>query len=146
MVWAGPLLKPSRLTRDIEKHERRQARASMKRQADKAVADAWEAKRLEIYTRDKGCSRASGRELLFKSDNPFKVADVNHIQLRSAGGPDESWNLCILSREEHDMFHGKHHVFLLEISGDADMTLSFTKLNRETGRIVQQWMSPNPSL
>jgi hypothetical protein len=80
-----------------------------------------------------------------KSNNPFKVADTNHIQLRSAGGPDETWNLVTLSRLEHDQFHLRDPRVALRIEGNADETLTFTTINRETGRVIQSWPSPNPS-
>lgn len=133
--------KPSRLDRDVAKFERRKARDRQRAAAEKAAADAWEAVRRACYARDHGMSRISGKPLDLHNANPWKVADFHHIVFRSCGGTDETANVLTVARDEHDMIHGRHARFLLDVAGDADGIVSIVQRSVETGRIVREWES-----
>lgn len=138
--------KPSRRERDVQKHEKRVAREKQQAAAERRESAEWTATRKAIYKRDQGKSRFSGKALFLRHDDPRLVGEVNHTQLRSRGGPDESWNLALLTPDEHDMFHHRHPKYVLDISGNADRVLTFVQKHRETGRIALTVNSPNPSL
>lgn len=142
---AGPLVKPSRLDRDDAKFARQQDRARERRRRERAEQAAWEVIRAGVYQRDQGRSRASGTPLKLHSQNPREVADCNHLIFRSAGGSSDPSNLCTLTREEHDMVHARHPRYVLDISGDANSTLTFVRRDVETGKVLELWESPCPA-
>jgi hypothetical protein len=138
--------KPSRFQRELAKDERRKEKARTKKQAEREADAVWAKTAYDVYVRDHGCSRASGRPLKFRSGPVATIADPHHIAWRSAGGDDSTKNLVTLSRDEHDMVHMRgNYKFRLEVEGDANQTLTFRKYSMETGRLVREWDSPNPS-
>lgn len=48
----------------------------------------------------------------------------HHIIYRSAGGPDETWNICTLCHLCHDAEHVKR---TLDVDGNADVALTFAR-------------------
>ena len=141
-----PQFKASRFERDVAKFDRRMAKATAKRKQKQDEAVAWAKRARECYDRDHGLSRISGRPLEFRSPNPWKVGDPHHIVWRSAGGSDELSNLALIGRDEHDMGHGRGNFkFRYEIEGDANHTLTIRQYATETGRLVREYESPNPS-
>jgi len=51
----------------------------------------------------------------------------HHLQYRSAGGPTESWNLVTLC----PLCHADEHAHRLRIEGNADLALTFWRLDDE---------------
>lgn len=135
------LLKPSRYERDLEKHERRLARAKAKRTAKRVEVDAFAQLRRLVYLRDRATCRVFGTPLKLVSANPLEVAHCHHVIFRSAGGSDALENLALLSPRAHDLVH--RHV--IDVTGDANKTLTILERNPETGRVVHEWTSPCPS-
>jgi 5-methylcytosine-specific restriction endonuclease McrA len=138
------LTKPSALDRDVAKARQRQARAKLKASTDRQVAAAWTVIRKAVYARDKGCSRYSGTPVFLYHPDPEQVAHTNHIVFRSAGGSDELSNLVTLTPREHEMVHARHPKYVLDITGDANDVLTFTKRAHETGAVVDLLESPCP--
>jgi hypothetical protein len=131
------------LSRKLEmwkhKRERRQRIKREKLVRARESAEAWQKKRAEVYARDRGRCRATGVKLLLHGPDPFTVAHIHHIVYRSAGGKDETWNLCVLDPTWHDLEHAGR----LDIEGNADATLSFTERDTK-GNIVRVWESECP--
>lgn len=137
--------KRSKVARELEswkvKRERRLKKEKANK-ADKAIADAREAAiREATYRRDAGRCRATGVPLMLHGPNPFKVAHCHHKVYKSAQGSDEMFNRITLSPEAHVAEHDG----LLEISGEPNGTLTFTKKDAY-GRILRTWESPCPTV
>ena len=141
MAFSGPLLKPSRLDRQVDKYEKRMAKAKAKKAEDRQAAVVFSENRRQAYKRDNGLCRVFGVGVKLTSANPLEVGHAHHVRFRSAGGDDSLGNLATVSARAHDLIH--RHV--LDVTGDANGTLSITQRHLETGRIVRQWDSPCPS-
>lgn len=138
----GALAKPSRLDRDVAKHQRRVSRAKAKRETDKADAAKWRAIGNAIFKRDRGKCRACFMPLHQRADiNPTRRAQAHHIVYRSAGGSDATANLITLCA----VCHHWEHQHKIAISGDGDALVSICYTNPETGKLIQQWSSPCPT-
>lgn len=99
------------------------SRAAEKRKRKAAI----EAHRAEVYRavdrRDAGKCRACGRRC-----SPFALglldrAEHHHVVLRSAGGQDETRNICLLCAD----CHADRHMGRLSVFGDADGLLTFER-------------------
>lgn len=138
-----PNFKPAPGTGRIERYQRRILRRALKMRSQKAEDRAEQARqkliRLSVYTRDHGRCRAFGVPLKFESDNLLKRSECHHIVYRSAGGTWDTFNLCTLSPKAHRM----EHEGLLEVSGNADHTLTFTEFEYRSGTrtFVRTWES-----
>lgn len=140
MIW-----KPSKHQRQEARHKARVLKAKTKRAEQDGKREKWAAIALAAYNRDNGCSRASGRHLKFRNGSPFTIADPHHIIWKSAGGPDELWNVCTLDRSEHDRVHMRgNYKTRLEVEGNANETLTFREFDAETGKLIREWESPCP--
>lgn len=84
---------------------------------DSLIERTWEAVKKFIAERDEFRCRVCGRSCRYGAPKLAERADPHHIILRSAGGPDESWNLIYLCRGCHDLVHKLRKLFL---SGNAD--------------------------
>jgi 5-methylcytosine-specific restriction endonuclease McrA len=126
----------ARLKRQDDKAAKRKAKSAAQRKAKEAARQAWLRMRMRIYERDQGCSRASGKPVKFASGD-WQQGHVHHRVYRSAGGSDETSNLVLLTMEEHAAVHAQ----LLEIDGNADEVLTFTRYKfTDAGReVVRQW-------
>lgn len=122
------------------KQDRRIQRERVKRAEKDEARIIEDAIREATYKRDAGRCRATGVPLMLHSRNPFLVAHCHHRQYRSAQGSDEMFNRITLSPEAHVAEHDG----LLEISGEPNGTLTFTKKDAY-GRILRTWDSPNPT-
>lgn len=140
MSWAGPLVKPSKLDRELAKHARRQAQASHRKADARRQAAAWNKLADRVFTRDKGRCRATGAVLKRHASHPLEQAQIHHVVFRSAGGGDETSNLVTLSPLAHRAVH-EHR---LDITGNGDGTVMCRERDLETGRIVRVWDSPVP--
>lgn len=99
-------------------------------QADKAI-------RFACWERDKGRCRACGVTVPFQHPSLIVASHNHHIQYRSAGGSDESFNRVTLDWA----CHSAEHDGLLSMSGDANGMLLFTL--RDKKQIVRKvWGSP----
>ena len=85
-------------------------------EAKRAAERGWEAVKAFIAKRDKYRCRLCGKGCRY-GDPIATRADAHHIIFKSAGGPDESWNLVYLCRGCHDLVHVVRRFFL---SGNAD--------------------------
>lgn len=137
----GALAKPSKLDRDVAKHQRGVIRRSAKRAADKVEADESATRRRAIFKRDGGRCRATRRRLKLMSDNPMAVGHVHHIVFKSAGGDDSTRNLILIAPEVHEAIH-QHR---MDCEGNADVSVMFRKRNLETGKVTDEWHSPCPA-
>lgn len=135
MAYAGPILKPSALDRQIEKYKRRMAKAKDKRAEERREREAWSVVRKAAFVRDRGRCRAFGTPLSLVTANPELLAHAHHVVFRSAGGSDDLSNVCTLSPRAHEMVH-RH---MLDVEGDANATLTFRQRHPETGRIEREW-------
>jgi 5-methylcytosine-specific restriction endonuclease McrA len=135
----GALAKPSRFKRDVDKHQRRVARAQSKRALDKAQADVWRAICEAVFKRDQGLCRVCGRGVQRLNGDPHRRAETHHIRYRSAGGSDESSNLILTC----GFCHYYEHQHRIDISGDGDRVVTITQV-MESGK-SRTWESPCPS-
>lgn len=131
------LSKPTRLDRDVAKHEDRQAKARAKRQREREADAAWRVLREQIWRRDGGVCRATGQPLELYHESPLRMTQTHHIVWRSAGGKDVSSNLISVSARIHDEIHAHK----LDVSGNGDELVTFTRRNLETGKIERSWDS-----
>ena len=132
--------KPSRFSRDVAKHERKELRAKVRAAEDRRESAEWTAISKAIYVRDHGCCRVCGRETKRLSENPLLRAQCHHIVYRSAGGGDHSDNLINVCGVCHD----QEHAHVIQITGHGDGVVSIIKTNLETGRVVRAWESECP--
>lgn len=131
------LTKPTRLARDVAKFKRKVERQKDRERLERMEAERWAEIRKIVYARDGGCCRAFGVRLKLRTDNPLELAETHHIQYRSLGGSDALSNLCLLSREAHEL----EHLHKLVIEGDGNDVVTFVKRNPETGKVIEQWSS-----
>lgn len=134
--------KPSRLATKAQKWIRTQARKAAKRADDRVRQREEQAIHDQVWTRDKSTCRAYGLRLKRNSDNPFIVGHCHHVIFRSLGGPSTTANEVLLSAIAHERAHGRHDRIVLDISGNANETLTFTERDRETGQVLKTWESP----
>ncbi len=115
------LAKPSRLTHDVAQWARRVARANERTRAVKAAQAAWAKLSAAVRERDHGRCRVCAVETIRPgSGDPRLFGQAHHIRYRSAGGPDEMWNLvwiCTACSE------GEHTTHTISITGTADNLL-----------------------
>jgi hypothetical protein len=95
--------------------------------------------RFHCFLRDNRRCRAFGTPLKFDTDNLKKKSENHHVIPKSAGGSDDPWNRCTLSPLAHSMRHGGE----LEITGNADETLTFKQYEFKGGTRVflREWES-----
>ncbi len=112
------LAKPSRLARDVEKWERRQAKALETRRRQSAERAAFARVSKAVKARHGGrCRICRCRTTVAGSGaNPNHFGSAHHIVYRSAGGTDDLQNLIWLCAECHQ----KEHAHELDIRGTAD--------------------------
>lgn len=109
--------KSSALVRLKDKWLARQAKKKAKDAVDRQVAKAWSELSAQVRTRDKGCCRVCHKRTIPAGDgNPEDFGQAHHIIYRSAGGPDELWNLVWLCNFCHDAEHVRRTI---DISGTA---------------------------
>lgn len=137
---AQPLWKPSRQDAAERRYDRRQERRAEKRAEDRVIRQRRSAVRVDAFRREQGRCRAYGVPLKLVTDNPYELAHSHHIVYRSAGGADSLDNCVILSPQAHR----DEHEHRLQIAGDPNGTLTFTKINPETGDVLERWESPRP--
>jgi 5-methylcytosine-specific restriction endonuclease McrA len=77
----------------------------------------WDEIRRRVYYRDEGTCRVCGRLVFLSKRQPLLVAHVHHIIYRSAGGPDELWNLITICLWCHE---DEHVTRKISISGTSD--------------------------
>ena len=136
-----PSWKPVDGSGRAERQTRRRARAIIKeRTAKRLKAEARRqdrAVRFACFLRDGRQCRAFGTPLKFETDLLAVLAHNHHITYRSAGGSDESANRVTLSPFAHRL----EHEGLLEIGGNADETLTFTRYEWAGGtrQFVRAW-------
>lgn len=138
----GALMKPDRFDRDLAKFEKRRAKDRAKRALKVEENAAWKALSWKVFNRDGGCCRICGRALKFNCDDPREDADAHHIIFRSAGGPNETWNLItVCAFPCHRQIHRRMPNLWLEVEGNGDEEVSIQSINPETGRVIRQWES-----
>lgn len=134
----GALAKPSRLDRDVAKHQKRVKARATKRKADRVEHDAWLALRERVFKRDQGLCRFCDRAVHLRHADPEKVAQCHHVVYRSAGGKDVTANLATLCAGCHDAEH-KHRI---DIKGNADRVLKIRGDSRKWGESTCPALSP----
>lgn len=82
----------------------------------RAGESRWDWLKRFICEREKGRCRVCGKKCAY-GDPIQSRADAHHIIFKSAGGPDETWNLIFVCRACHDLVHKLKKLFL---SGNAD--------------------------
>ncbi len=141
MTWAGPLTKPARGSGRVALQKRKQAqRVDANRTEKKQELEArlaWALTREDVWARDGQKCRAFGEYVTFDG------CHIHHLTFRSETriGADTLPNLCTLSAYAHALVH--RHELIIE--GDANGTLTFTRVNLETGEVRHTWPSPCPS-
>lgn len=111
------LTKPSRLDRDIAKHERRVSAKEAKSKQNKAEAEAWIKVATLVKARDGYHCRVCGVHVTpFGVGDPRRWTHVHHIVYRSAGGGSYPRNLLTLCGICHD----DEHQHRISITGTAD--------------------------
>ena len=91
----------------------RYARAKEK---DRAEAKQWDRVKAETTARDECCCRVCGKFCNPRAIGLLYKPHHHHLIYRSASGPDETWNVCLLCADCHD----DEHAGRLQLSGDAD--------------------------
>lgn len=109
--------KPSRLARDVAKYDRRVESKRARTAREKADAAAWSKRSAECCVRDRGICRVCFCQTTKAfTGHPKLWGQAHHIVYRSAGGPDDLWNLVWVcgacSSDEHE-----HRI---SITGTAD--------------------------
>lgn len=99
---------PNGETRYTEKKERRKLDYAQQQATYRAVD-----------RRDRGRCRACGRRCSVTAVGLLDRAHRHHVIYRSAGGPDETWNVATLCAGCHDAQHNG----LLDVRGNADTGL-----------------------
>ncbi len=132
----GPIAKPSSLEVEKRKYTRRTAAQVAKHREDRAHEAIMRDLRKRAYARDRGLCRAFNYVLKLTTDNPEAYAHPHHMVMKSLGGADELENIITLSRYAHDLVH--QHV--LDIAGDPNGTLIFTRHYLDQGR-SESWSS-----
>lgn len=136
----GPILKKSRLERQVSKWKNRAAREKAKRERDLAEARVWTAISMQVCARDRQTCRVCFRLTLpygVTTGDPRKFGQSHHIVYRSAGGPDTLDNLVWICNACSSKEHDEHRYV---ITGTADL-LSITERNPETGKTIESWES-----
>lgn len=105
---------PKPPSRAAAKREKTQARKAFMREVFKLVNE-----------RDQFKCRACGKKLSTRGGLLDRL-EHHHIVLKSAGGVDNTWNLCCLCPEHH----ADRHAYRLLIQGDADLKLRFEQDGR----------------
>jgi hypothetical protein len=131
------LTKPTRLKRDAQSYDDKLAKNKSKREREKVERAAWLKLREQVYIRDGGICRATGKPLELWDANPYRQMHPHHIKFRSAGGEDTTANVITLDPKIHDEIHAHR----LECSGNGNGVVTFTRRNRETGAIERTWLS-----
>lgn len=109
-------------------------------EAAKAEADIWKAVCAAVDARDKRQCRACGKRCDPNATGLLTRAHRHHIVYRSAGGPDEAWNLATLCASCHNDEH-KHR---LRIDGNANICLTvYRKDSDGSFYISRQEVSPH---
>lgn len=100
--------------------------------AEREAADdaKWRACCKVVDLRDGRQCRCCDRKSDPETSGLLKRGHRHHIQYRSAGGPDESWNVVTLCAFCHNSEHVKR---TLEIEGNADVALTFKRKDKDTG-------------
>lgn len=119
----APLLKPSKLERDVRRYERRQAKAKATRATAGKEARLWQRIRSTVFERDRGRCRVCDVSVRLTGRSPFDAAHVHHIKYRSAGGTDNLENLVLLCGVCHD----DEHQHRIDITGNGDGQLVVTR-------------------
>ena len=100
-----------------------ESRVSIKK--ERQQKDYW--KQRDTYAavdqRDKGRCRVCGRYCTVKALALLERAHRHHVIYRSAGGPDETWNVATLCAGCHAQQHGG----LIDVRGNADEGLEIWK-------------------
>lgn len=81
-----------------------------------------------VDTRDDRACRACGKKANADAVGLLR-GHRHHVVYRSAGGSDDSSNLCTLCAEHHN----DEHLHRLRIEGNADEKLTFWKLDPDCG-------------
>lgn len=93
----------------------------------KAKADADEKHERDVYglvdIRDRRCCRVCGKKADPTAVGVLQRAHHHHVIYRSAGGPTDTWNVCLLCAKCHNAEH-KHRI---RIEGNADEGLTLWK-------------------
>lgn len=111
--------KPTRLARDVAKHQKRTTRAAEKKAEAARAAKLWSATSALVKLRDKGQCRVC-RIFTEKSGDPRFIGQAHHIVYRSAGGGSTLENLAWLCGSCHDA----EHTHRIDISGtSADLVV-----------------------
>lgn len=140
MTWT-PLWKEGPIKALAKKLETRREKRRARRLRTMAEMDAWMQVRQDVWRRDRGYCRSCGRAVWLQHADPFKIANIHHIEYRSAGGSNESYNLVTLCIRCHDLEHRR----LLEIVGNADIYLGITLKHPDSYRIIETRESPCPT-
>lgn len=107
----------TRLSRLVAKWERQQLKSAEKRKAKRLYDEAWAKVSALVKVRDKQtCRVCSCQTTRWGVGDPRLWGQSHHIQYRSAGGPDELWNLVWICNVCSD----KEHRHLIRISGTAE--------------------------
>lgn len=110
--------KPSRLTRDVAKWEKRVQSERDRDKKKRQAANKWTAISALVKARDGGCCRVC-RTTTIKAGSggdPRLFGQAHHIVYRSAGGPDELWNLVWIDSACSDR---EHVLKTISITGTA---------------------------
>lgn len=113
----GMIEKPSKLARQSARYERRMERQAVKTKQTRAEQAAWSKRSAECCVRDRGICRVCFCQTTKAfTGHPKLWGQAHHIIYRSAGGPDDLWNLVWVcggcSADEHE-----HRI---SITGTAD--------------------------
>lgn len=119
----APLLKPSKLEREMAKHEKRQAREKSKAAEARKEARAWSAIVRKVWERDDAACRACHRMVFQYAGMPETKGHVHHIAYRSAGGNDTTANCVLLCAKCHEL----EHVHMISITGHGDGQIVVTR-------------------
>lgn len=113
----GMLTKPSRLDRDVRRYQKRVESKAAKVKQTRAEQAAWSKRSAECCARDKGiCRVCSCQTVKAFTGHPKLWGQAHHIIYRSAGGPDDLWNLAWIC----GACSSDEHAHRISITGTAD--------------------------
>jgi hypothetical protein len=139
--------KRSKFQKDVDRYERMLARVKVAAKKKRAEIQAWAALREQVFLRDRGLCRATGKPLLLHGTNPYQVGQAHHIQWRGRQGKDVLENLIWVDPLVHELIHGRivNASRRIDVTGDGNGTVHFTEIDLETGKTIREWDSECPT-
>jgi len=138
--------KRSPFQKAVDRYERRQAQAKATVKKTRARMELRSRLREQVYARDKGRCRATGKPLMLHAASPYLVGHAHHIVWLGRGGQDVLENLVLIDPQIHELIHARvvNASKRIDVRGDGNGTVYFVEVNLETGKQGHEWASECP--